>query len=656
MSKSKYDYGIVIDAGSSGSRLFVYEWEKIQPYNHENNDENNDNSNDLDRWKSVPKITFNKEWTYKITPGLSSFENSPKNAFKKNIKPLLKYAETIIPSAQLSNTPIFIQATAGMRLLPKGKSDKILNSLCSKIKQYNVFLMEDCDSQIQIIDGEIEGVYGWLSLNYLQGNFNNFDNENKKSFGFMDMGGASTQIAFSPSSVEQIERHRDYISQVRLRNLNGELQTWDIFVSTWLGFGANQARKRFLTQLVNSLPENSNDYDHDDFETRTIVDPCLPKNAKTEFYYKGSKKNKFDVVGSGDYEQCVKSIYPLLLKNLPCKEEPCLFNGVHAPAIDFYKDKFVGVSEYWYTANDIFQLGGEYNFETFSEHVKAFCESDWKEIEKISENGGYNKIPKDFLLDSCFKANWILNILHEGFELPRINVDTKVPDEHQQSEHIPFQSVSDIDGFELTWTLGKILLYSCGLIVSGDHDNNVVGFLPSKNERVNYGRKFIPGVFSSMHQKITSGSSSTNGIGASFFTISLWIFLIIMVLWSFFFYLEKANLIVTNKCLPFSVRNFIGSQYNNLRAHGISGIIHKLRGNNHNTTHDLENNINGNTNDNSDGGFSISRDDMERAETQMRSRSMMNLNDHEGGHTTNNNKIKPHLKAAFSMTDFKNFK
>jgi len=113
--------------------------------------------------------------------------------------------------------------------------------------------MDDCDTQIQIIDGETEGIYGWLGLNYLLGNFNNFNDYENSHFtmGFMDMGGASAQIAFVPSDKEEITKYKYEIPTVYLRSLNGDIQEWDVFVSTWLGFGANQARKRYLARNSN---------------------------------------------------------------------------------------------------------------------------------------------------------------------------------------------------------------------------------------------------------------------------------------------------------------------------------------------------------------------------------------------------------------------
>lgn len=489
-------YGIVIDSGSSGSRLHIFKW--INPASIDTK------QHKAEEIQSVPKIEQSKDWIFKSNPGLSSYEHKTNKAFSEHIKPLLKKAEKIIPSDKIKNTPVFVQATAGMRLLPKKNRNAILKDVCNGIKSSTNFLMEDCDVQVQIIDGETEGIYGWLGLNYLLGHFNNYNEDEKDHFtmGFMDMGGASAQIAFVPSDKDEIERHKEDIPTVYLRNVNGDLQEWHVFVGTWLGFGANQARKRYLAQLINALPENTNNYDDDDFTTRVLSDPCMPKGSKSEFEFKDTE---FMVIGLGDFEQCSKSMYPLLLKNLPCEDEPCLFNGVHAPKIDFTKDKFVGMSEFWYTPNDIFNLGGEYSFDKFNKEVQKFCNTDWDTIEDNLKHGEYNSIPEDFLKDSCFKSNWIINVLHEGFEFPQ--ADNSRLDTSKNTYNYPmFQSLDKILDIDLSWTLGRILLYASGMVPILNNDLKV-GIVPSVLESKNSGRTFIPGFVESTYN---SNASSSN--------------------------------------------------------------------------------------------------------------------------------------------------
>lgn len=474
-------YGIVIDAGSSGSRIQIYKWQ---------NADSAVKGAKEDVVSSPPKIVQEKGWSRKTSPGISTFAGKRVDRiWDEHLEDLMEHAESIIPADKYQDTPVFVLATAGMRLLKGSDQEKILKKTCSVLRKKTKFSIPDCSENVQIIDGETEGIYGWLALNYLMGQFSNYspDREDHESIGFMDMGGASTQIAFVPSSAEEIQKHDEDLSTVTLRNINGVTQEWKLFVQTWLGFGANEARKRYLSLLINLAVVNSD-------LKNVINDPCMPKGAELKY---NVKEGKYTIKGTGNYEVCLKTIYPLLQKNIPCPEEPCLFNGVHGPKLNFEKDKFVGISEYWYTANDVFQSGGEYNYHSYNEKVKEYCESDWKDILKNSETGKYSNLDSEkFLKDACFKASWVLDVLHEGFELPRLGLETSGDSNEKDKEamnkiektHVPFKSADSINGEELSWTLGKILLYASSRIQPDTQDAPTIGIKPSDLS----GKQFIP--------------------------------------------------------------------------------------------------------------------------------------------------------------------
>lgn len=438
-------YAIIIDSGSSGSRALVYEY----------------TSDPVNNPSGLPKI---KQISNKKTkPGLSTFGKKKKGSYdlwNDHFEELIENAQQIIPSNLHNATPIYVQATAGMRLLPTKDRNRILDETCQILSEKSEFIIQPCNEHVEVIDGDTEGLYGWLALNYLTDRLtNNLDDsnniKNKHPYGFMDMGGASTQLAFVPSRKDELDKHSDDMYSVKLRNNKGEINEWSVFVSSWLGFGANEARKRQLDALVNALPPNVN-YDKDGDGKGDLVDPCSPIGMKTDVDY----NNKiFTVTGSGEYEGCLRTIYPLLLKHLPCSDEPCLFNGVHAPSMDFSMEKFVGVSEYWYTANDVFKLNGEYNYEDFEAATREFCKTDWNVIlDRFNRKEYGESLTMELLQTSCFKASWIVNILHEGFGIPRLGMNDK--DEASEKDEPIFKSVNNIDGNELSWTLGKMVMYA----------------------------------------------------------------------------------------------------------------------------------------------------------------------------------------------------
>jgi len=57
----------------------------------------------------------------------------------------------------------------------------------------------------------------------------------RTTYGFLDMGGAPTQIAFEPSLAEWNNPENSLI-EVRLRLLGGEELIHKVFATTWLGY------------------------------------------------------------------------------------------------------------------------------------------------------------------------------------------------------------------------------------------------------------------------------------------------------------------------------------------------------------------------------------------------------------------------------------
>lgn len=467
-------YGVILDAGSSGTRLHIYQWKDPKKAAHGASDA---------ELRSLPRLTTEKKWTKKIHPGVSTFGEKPEDVGPDHLKDLIKHALKVIPESKIDDTPIFLMATAGMRLLPKFQQTRLTGEICSYLRQNTRFLLPDCNLHIQVIPGETEGLYGWVAANYLLGGFDRpSEHQHGKGhhiYGFLDMGGASAQIAFAPNTTEA-EKHSNDLKLLRLRTLDGSPAEYKVFTATWLGFGVNQARESYLKNLQELYaPSKSGE----------IPDPCMPKSLRTTLDGKEAPKGrstKPTLVGTGAFDECLKMTYPLLGKDKPCPDSPCLLNGQHVPAIDFDVNHFVGVSEYWHTTHGVF--GGKddeaYDFATYQKRVKDFCSRDWEAIQSKVDGRGADNVK--YAMEACFKASWLLNVLHEGIGIPRIglehlpafNVSNGALESAKSKGFVdPFQPVDKIDTVEVSWTLGKMVLYAAGQIPpkSGD-DTYPVGF------------------------------------------------------------------------------------------------------------------------------------------------------------------------------------
>ncbi|KAF8322870.1 nucleoside phosphatase GDA1/CD39, partial [Cantharellus anzutake] len=483
-------FGLVIDAGSSGSRLQIYSWKDARSVRQTLDLEA------LDRLPQVEKgVPSGDDWLHKVEPGISSFAQNPMG-IPEYLAPLLEHAKDTVPPSLHRETPIFLLATAGMRLLPKDQQNSIIEATCMFFRANSSFRLEapsiigPCGSSVRIISGEEEGIFGWISVNYLMDGFTGHDQHHRGTYGFLDMGGASTQIAFEPGPSERESMSHttaDTLIDVRLRLLSGEEIEHPVFVTTWLGYGTNQARERYIgSQVKNWLSSGHG-------STNSIPDPCLPKQLNIPLSPQAipgtdaKAGESHELIGTGSFEQCLVQTAPLLNNDRPCPDVSCLFNGVPAPRIDFSLSKFIGVSEYWYSSEHVFGLGGAYDVVQYERAAIEFCSREWSDIVQEHKETHFDEFGKPIppgtwgkevglnrLQLQCFKAAWVVNVLHQGIGLPRIvdsggnqtTGEAGSADEKAKAKGLgpnlvgpaTFQSVDTIGDTAVSWTLGKMVL------------------------------------------------------------------------------------------------------------------------------------------------------------------------------------------------------
>ena len=425
---SELHYGIVLDCGSSGTRVFIYYWP----------DHNGNPEHLLDIQQMIDRD--GKPVRMKVRPGLSSYEDKPQNA-SHYIYPLLRHAANHIPKSKHSETPLYILATAGMRLLSKQKQDAIINNLIKDIPLHFDFLFSS--TQIEVITGKQEGIYAWITINYVLGRFHHSkghvrDNSSselprKRTVGSLDMGGASTQITFEVPKSEKLPAH--LTTTVNLGcDSHMTIHSYKLYVATFLGYGASTARSRYLDTILTK--RNNSVHSH----SRVYLDPCLPSEIRIKGTHEGMK---YRLKGMGNFESCRSKLLPLLNKSESCLSPPCSFNGVHQPPISFNTTEFYGFSEFWYSVNDVLRLKGLYNAQKFDIASKEFCKTKWSVLYKRFQSRLYPFADEHRFMYQCFKSAWMTSVLHEGFKFPR----------GFKGLHPTFM----IGGKEIQWTLGAIL-------------------------------------------------------------------------------------------------------------------------------------------------------------------------------------------------------
>ena len=423
---------------------------------------------------------------------MSTFGEKPELVGPDHLQELFDHALEIIPDEYVSSTPIFLLATAGMRLLPDFQRKQLLDRICAYTRSNTSFKVSNCDLHIQVISGETEGLYGWIATNYLLGGFDapetHEHGKGHHTYGFLDMGGASAQIAFAPNATEA-EKHAEDLKLLRFRKVNGDVEEYKVFVTTWLEFGVHEARRRYVEALMDKYGSAA----------RELPDPCLPRGltltTKGDILAPDKVNGKeLHLVGSANFQECLRSTMPLLNKDKPCADAPCLLNGVHVPAIDFDVNHFVGVSEYWHTTHEIFEFAHKdksYDWKTYQERVDEFCTQDWPKIAAgVKAEQWGEKVDETTTAEVCFKASWLINMLHEGIGIPRVGLEDLSGSTNSTKDVLssakdkgytdPFQAVHKIDDTEVSWTLGKMVLYAASEIEPKKTNSLPVGFGPNK--------------------------------------------------------------------------------------------------------------------------------------------------------------------------------
>ncbi|XP_020636003.3 ectonucleoside triphosphate diphosphohydrolase 4 isoform X1 [Pogona vitticeps] len=450
-SNPKLNYGIMVDCGSSGSRIFVYWWPR-----------HNGNPHDLLDIKQM-RDKNRKPVVMKIKPGISEFATSPEKV-SDYIFPLLNFAAEHVPRAKHKETPLYILCTAGMRILPESQQKAILEDLLTDIPVHFDFLFSD--SHAEVISGKQEGVYAWIGINFVLGRFEHTEDEDdalvevhipgsenkeaivrKRTVGILDMGGVSTQIAYEvPKTVSFASSQQEEVAKNLLAEFNlgcDAHQTehvYRVYVATFLGFGGNAARQRYVDSIFTNTVFRNRLLGKQTGMTSDspYLDPCLPLDVEDEIQQNGQMMY---LRGTGDFNLCRDIIQPFMNKT---NETQTSLNGVYQPPVHFENSEFYGFSEFYYCTEDVLRMGGDYNATKFIKAAKDYCATKWPVLRERFDRGLYaSHADLHRLKYQCFKSAWMYEVFHSGFSFP-VNYGN-------------LKTALQVYDKEVQWTLGAIL-------------------------------------------------------------------------------------------------------------------------------------------------------------------------------------------------------
>ncbi|ORY71852.1 nucleoside phosphatase family-domain-containing protein [Pseudomassariella vexata] len=420
-------YVLMIDAGSTGSRIHVYKFNNCGPT------------------PELEKEEF--KMTEKSVGGLSKYKDDPLAA-AKTLDALMAVAMTTVPDKLKGCSPVAVKATAGLRMIGAEASDKILEAVRNHLEQdYPFPVVSREDNGVAIMDGSDEGVYAWITTNYLLGKIGGPDQS--PTAAIFDLGGGSTQIVFEPTfkgapdgGMPEKLAEGDHKYSLAFGGRDFEL-----YQHSHLGYGLMAARNSIHLNLVNDLAESKKGKE---WLKKPIINPCINAGQNDTItvdfgsdHDLASGKVELTMVGPSNPApaQCRNMAERILKKDASCKLSPCSFNGVHQPSLakTFAKED-VYVFSFFYDRLKPLGMPDSFTLRELHDLTNTVCggEEAWGVFSSI--NGALDELRDRG--EYCLDLNFMIGLLHTGYEMP---IDREV------------RIAKKIKDNELGWCLGASL-------------------------------------------------------------------------------------------------------------------------------------------------------------------------------------------------------
>ncbi|KAI0833069.1 guanosine-diphosphatase [Hypoxylon sp. FL0890] len=421
-------YVLMIDAGSTGSRIHVYKFNNCGPT------------------PELEKEEF--KMTEKSVGGLSKYKDDP-IAAAKTLDDLMEVAMKTVPDKLKGCSPVAVKATAGLRMIGPEASERILEAVRTHLeKDYPFPVVSKEENGVAIMDGSDEGVYAWITTNYLLGKIGG--PEQSPTAAIFDLGGGSTQIVFEPTF--KGSSHGGMPEKLAEGDHKYDLdfggRKFELYQHSHLGYGLMAARNSIHLSLLHDIyakEKNKN------FLKEPILNhPCI-NAGKTDMIK--VKLGEDSPLGTGEVElnvtgpatpapaQCRALAERILYKDAECKLAPCSFNGVHQPSLaKTFATEDVYIFSFFYDRTKPLGMPDSFTLRELHDLTHAVCggEESWNvfsnipgALEELHDRGEY-----------CLDLNFMMGLLHTGYEMP-IDREVKI--------------AKKIKGNELGWCLGASL-------------------------------------------------------------------------------------------------------------------------------------------------------------------------------------------------------
>lgn len=407
----------MIDAGSSGSRIHVYRFNNCG---------------------STPELEHEEfKMTEGKNTGLSSYGEDAEGA-AKSLDMLMAVAMETVPDKLKGCSPVAVKATAGLRKLGPDLSDRILKAVRTRLEnEYPFPVLSEDKGGVEVMDGKDEGVYAWITANYLLGKIGGPDKT--PTAAVFDLGGGSTQIVFQPTFAESKDGGMPKTMEEgdHKYKLTFGGREFDLYQHSYLGWGLNEARSKLNKLIFDAAYEEDSDA-----ASRPIVNPCMAPNM-TEEVKVGDVKVMMTGPREGSPATCRSIAEKILLKDAECKLTPCAFNGVHQPPLSqTFAREDIYLFSFFYDRTFPIGMPESFTIRELQELTDKVCHGEesgaWDVFRGVE--GAVKELKKE--PQFCMDLNFMMALLHTGYEMP---IDREV------------RIAKKIKGNELGWCLGASL-------------------------------------------------------------------------------------------------------------------------------------------------------------------------------------------------------
>ncbi|KAL4303067.1 hypothetical protein GQ457_10G029210 [Hibiscus cannabinus] len=404
-SKDCVKYSIIIDGGSTGTRIHVFRY-KVDGYGN-------------------PVFDFKEGLeSLKVNPGLSAYAEDLEEA-ADSLKEILEFGRRKVPKNKWGETEIRLMATAGLRLLDDEMQERILEQ-CRQVLRASGFKF--LDAWASVITGSDEGVYAWVVANYVLGTLGG---NPLSTTGIIELGGASAQVTFFSSEPMPSEFSRS----IKFGNF-----TYSLYSHSFLHFGQNVAHESLRESLIKGDFSPAAESIHKEMYT----DPCkprgyLPRSSKLPLGPMAeNSKYISEFQAKGNFSECRSAALMLLQKGKEkCSYDHCYLGSVFMPKLE---GKFLATENFFYTSK-FFRLRQKGSLSDLIVAGQHFCEEDWSKLKKK-----HHSLDEEDLLRYCFSSAYIVALLHDSLEIAL------------DDERISF--ANQINDIPLDWALGAFILQS----------------------------------------------------------------------------------------------------------------------------------------------------------------------------------------------------